>query len=94
MKSFRDLVESSVACGMSIIAFADWCQLSRQQIYKYMNGDVNPLNVSYINITNMATYLDASPDEVYNCICESYESKRIWCDTLGKWMLPEELIKK
>lgn len=94
MKSFRDLVESSVACGMSLSAFAEWCGLSRQSIYKYMNGNVNPLNVSYVNITNMATYLDVSPDEVYNSICESFESKRIYCETLGKWMLPEEIIKK
>lgn len=85
MKSFRDLVESSVACGMSLSAFAEWCGFSRQTIYKYMNGQVNPLNVSYVNITNMATYLDVNPDEVYNCICESFESVHVFNDETGKW---------
>ena len=77
MKTFADLVESSVACGMNLSSFAEWCHISRQQIYKYMRGDVDATKISYLNITNMAQYLDVSPDEVYNCICESFESKRI-----------------
>ena len=89
--NFRRLVEVN---GVCVSDMAEWCQLSRQVIYKYMNGDVNPLNVSYVNVTNMATFLDETPTVVYNSLCESFESKRIYCETLGKWMLPEEIVDK
>lgn len=91
MKNFMDLVYER---GISVSELADWCMISRQLVYKYICGDVDPNKISYINIVHLASYIGVSENEVYNSICESYKSKRIWCDTLKKWVLPEEIIEK
>lgn len=79
--------------NVSVSDLAEWCNCSRAYVYNLINGRHNPIAVSYVHVTNFATFLDEEPVVVYNAIVESYESKRIWCETLGKWMLPEEIIE-
>lgn len=80
--------------NVSVLELSDWTMISRQMIYRYINGQVNPEKISYINVTQIATYLDEKPIVVYNSLVQSYEGIRIWCETLKKWLLPEEITEK
>lgn len=83
MVNFGTLIYSR---GISVADLADWCMISRQLIYKYIRGDVDPNKISYINIVHLSSYIGVSEDVVYNSICESYESIRYFDDKTQKWI--------
>lgn len=82
MMDFQELVESK---GILYRELAAWCHLSVQQMYNYAGGKVNPKNLSYCAVTDMATYLGVEPDVLYNALCESFERQHVWNDELQRW---------
>lgn len=82
MMDFQELVESK---GILYRELADWCHLSVQQMYNYAGGKVNPRKLSYVAVTDMATYLGVDHVTVYNALCESYDRQHVWNEELQRW---------
>lgn len=81
--NFEELLKAN---NVSVREVANWCCLSTQQVYNYCNGKVHPKKLSYCAVTDIATYLHAEPDVVYNCMVESFESCHEYSEEKGDWI--------
>lgn len=80
--SFGDLLE--VQCE-TVSSFANAVGVSRQCVYNYINGRVNPDRIPYNVVTDWCQYLRVTDIQLYNAMVESFESIHVFNDETGKW---------
>lgn len=72
-KSFSTLVRES---GMSTVAIANKAMISRQQLFNYQVGKVNPCRVSYQHCHSLGYALSVPAHEVFCAIENSYYDRQ------------------
>lgn len=81
--SFGELLQKN---HVSVDELAKWCCVSRQMIYRYINGVVKPKRLRYCLVKDIAQYLDEDDVVVYNALVESFERIHEWDDEKGEWI--------
>lgn len=73
MKNFSALVRES---GMSTVAIAQKAMITRQQLYNYQVGKVDPCHVSYQNCHSLGTVFHVPAHEVFCAIENSFHDRQ------------------
>lgn len=81
--SFGELLQKN---HVSIEELAKWCCVSRQMIYRYINGVVQPERLRYCLVMDIAQYLDENDVVVYNSLVESFERIHEYDEEKGEWI--------
>lgn len=72
-KNFSTLVRES---GMSTVAIAQKAMITRQQLYNYQVGKVDPCRVSYQNCHSLGYALRVPAHEVFLALENSYYDRQ------------------